>query len=89
MDVITWPTSSIALLLRLLGRRTIMCLQWIEAFEDETAVVTQQLMQSQHSDKENRIIVIPLNPLALAPWTLHTVHNSKSPPENICRAGFC
>jgi hypothetical protein len=73
MHVISWLTTLVALLFRLFRRRTVMCLQRIEAFEDETAVVTEQLMQSKHSDKENRIIVIPLNPLTLAPWTLHTV----------------
>jgi hypothetical protein len=55
-----------------------MRLQWIEAFENEAAVVTEQLMQPKHSDKENGIIIIPLNPLTLASRTLHTVHNSKA-----------
>jgi hypothetical protein len=56
-------------------------LQRIEAFEDETAVVTEQLVQSEHSDKENRIIVISLNPLTLAPWTLHRSIIAKARPR--------
>jgi len=75
--VVPRSAAAIALLFRLFRRRTLVSLERIETFEDETAVVAEQLMQSKHPDKENRIVIIPLNPLALAPWTLHTVHNSR------------
>ena len=44
----------------------------IEAFENEPAVVAEQFVQPKHSYKEDRIVVIALDPLTLAPWTLHT-----------------
>jgi hypothetical protein len=78
MDVVTWSPAAIAVLFCFFRRRALVRLQWIEAFEDEAAVVTKQLMQPKHSNKENRIIIIPLNSLALASRTLHTVHNSKA-----------
>ena len=49
-----------------------MCAERIEALENEPTVVAKQLMQPKHSQKEDRIIVIALNPLTLAPGTLHT-----------------
>jgi hypothetical protein len=49
-----------------------MCAERIEAFENESTVVAKQLVQSKHSYKEDRIVIIALNPLALAPWALHT-----------------
>jgi hypothetical protein len=29
-------------------------------------------VQPKHSNKEDRIVIIALDPVALAPWTLHT-----------------
>jgi hypothetical protein len=49
-----------------------MCAERIEAFENESTVVAKQLVQAEYSYKEDRIIIITLDPLALAPWTLHT-----------------
>ena len=77
MHVVAWSTAAIALLFCFFRRRTLVCLEWIEAFEDEAAVVAEQFMQPKHPDKENRIVVIPLNSFTLASRTLHTVHNSK------------
>ena len=44
----------------------------IERFENQPAVVAKELVQPKHPQKEDRIIVIALDPLTLAPWTLHT-----------------
>jgi hypothetical protein len=56
----------------------LMFVQRIEALEHEAAVVAQQLMQAKHANEEDGIIIIPLNPLALAPWALHTGILTKS-----------
>ena len=44
----------------------------IEAFENEPAVIAEQFVQPKHSDKEDGIVIIALDPFTLAPWTLHT-----------------
>ena len=77
MDVVAWSTALITLRRCFFRRRSLVRQQRIEALEHEAAVVAEQLMQPKHPDKENRIIIIPLNSLALASWTQHTVHNSK------------
>jgi hypothetical protein len=46
--------------------------EWIEAFENQPAVVAEQFVQPKHSDKEDSIVIIALDPLTFAPWTLHT-----------------
>jgi hypothetical protein len=43
----------------------------IEAFEDEPAVVAEQLLHTHCAEKYTRIVKISLYPLALAPWALH------------------
>jgi hypothetical protein len=43
----------------------------IEPFEDESAVITEELVQPHRTQKENRIIVIALNPFAVTPWAVH------------------
>jgi len=49
-----------------------MCAEGVEALENESTVVTKQFVQPEDSYKEDRIVIIALDPLALAPWTLHT-----------------
>ena len=44
---------------------------WIEAFEDEPAIVAEQLLHTHRAEKHAGIVKILLNPLALAPWALH------------------
>ena len=44
----------------------------IETLENQPAVVAQQFVQPKHSNKEDRIVIIALDPIALAPGTLHT-----------------
>jgi hypothetical protein len=43
----------------------------IEAFENEAAVVAEQLLHTYCAEKDTGIVKIPLYPLALAPWALH------------------
>ena len=83
----------IACLFGLRGRLALVGVEWIEALENETAVVAKQLVQAEHPQEENRIVVIPLNPLALAPRALHAVHSSRVRvqigfTENCGNAGF-
>jgi hypothetical protein len=49
-----------------------VCAERIERFENQPAVVAKELVQPKHPQKEDRIIIIALDPLTLAPWTLHT-----------------
>ena len=46
----------------------------VEAFEREAAVITEELMHPHRAQKNDGVIIIPLNPLALAPWALHEGH---------------
>lgn len=43
----------------------------IEALEDEAAVIAEQFLHPDRSKKDDGIVIIPLNTLALAPWALH------------------
>ena len=43
----------------------------IEPFEYKPAGVAEQLVHTYGAEKNTRVVKIPLNPLALAPWTLH------------------
>ncbi len=49
-----------------------MCAERVKAFENEPTVVAKQFVQPKHPQKEDRIIIITLNPLTVAPGTLHT-----------------
>lgn len=76
MGVDTWATAAILdRLCRLPGcgsrSFTVKLALRVEAFEDEAAVVAEQLVHAHRAEKKTRIVKIPLNPLALAPWTLH------------------
>ncbi len=77
MSVEAWATATIPRLFGILGGFALMSVERIEAFEYEAAVITKQLMQPKHPQKENRIVIIPLNPLTLAPRALHAVHSSR------------
>jgi hypothetical protein len=75
MGMDTWATAAILDRLSLIfaGRSGALKLALrVEAFEDEAAVVTEQLVHAHRAEKNTRIVKIPLNPLALAPWALHT-----------------
>lgn len=48
-----------------------MSAQRVERFENETTVITEELLHADHSQKKDGIIIIPLNPLTLAPRALH------------------
>lgn len=48
-----------------------MCAQWIEALKDQTTVVTEQFVHAEHPQEKDRVVVISLNPLALAPRASH------------------
>jgi hypothetical protein len=43
----------------------------IEAFEDESAIVAEELMHPHRAQKDERIIIIALNPFAMTPRALH------------------
>ena len=72
VGVKTRATTAVLHLFWLLGRRSLMCAEGVEALENESTVVTKQFVQPEDSYKEDRIVIIALDPLALAPWTLHT-----------------
>ena len=71
MRVIAWPTAAVPHLFGLFGRCALLRAEWIEPLENQPAVVTKQFVQPKHPNKEDRIVIIALDPLALAPWTLH------------------
>ncbi|HEX7774733.1 MAG TPA: hypothetical protein VF435_20075, partial [Pyrinomonadaceae bacterium] len=48
VGVISRAATAISHLFRLFGRRSLMCAEWIEAFENESTVVAKQLVQSEH-----------------------------------------
>lgn len=64
--------TAVSHLFRLLGRCSLMCAERVKAFENEPTVVAKQFVQPKHAQKEDRIIIITLNPLTVAPGTLHT-----------------
>jgi hypothetical protein len=72
MGVKAWATTSIPHLFRLFRGRALVCAERIERFENQPAVVAKELVQPKHPQNEDRIIIIALDPLTLAPWTLHT-----------------
>ena len=71
MHIKSWPTTPIARLFHVLGGLALVRMKGIEALEHETAVVAKQFMQPKQAEKENRIVVIALNPLTVASRTLH------------------
>ena len=56
------------------GRRTLLRAQRVERLEDESAVIAEKLLHPDHPEKKDGIIIIPLNPLTLAPRALHRVY---------------
>jgi hypothetical protein len=72
MGVKAWATTPVPHPFRLFRGRALVGAERIEPFEDEPAVVAKELVQPKHPQKEDRIIIIALDPLTLAPWTLHT-----------------
>jgi hypothetical protein len=72
MHVKSWATTPVSHLFLLLGRRALVRAERVEALENQPAVVAQQFVQPKHSDKEDGIVIIALDSLALAPWTPHT-----------------
>ena len=74
MYVVTRATAAIGnpvLLFYVLSGRSLKFSLRVEAFKSEAAVITKQLMHPDRPQKYDGIIIIPLNPLALAPWALH------------------
>jgi hypothetical protein len=71
VSIITRAATAVSHLFRLLGRGSLMCAERVEAFENESTVVAKQLVEPKHTYKEDRIIIIALDPLALAPRALH------------------
>lgn len=61
-----------------LGGRALLHSHRIERLENQAAVVAQQFMHANHSQKEDSIVIISLNTLTLASRTLHAVHSSRS-----------
>ena len=43
----------------------------IEAFEDESAIITEELLHPHRTQKDDGIIIIALNPFAVTPRALH------------------
>jgi len=72
VGVITRAATAVLHLFRLLGRRSFLCAERIEAFENEPTVIAKQLVEPKDTYKEDRVVIIALDPLALAPGTLHT-----------------
>ena len=48
-----------------------MCAKRIEPLEYKPAVIAEELMHADHTQQYDRIIIIPLNSLALASRTPH------------------
>jgi hypothetical protein len=71
VSVKTWSTTPILKAFFLFGWGALMCAERIEPLEYEPAIVAEEFMHSDHTQQHDCIIVIPLNPLALAPWALH------------------
>src|SRR6185369_5750610 len=49
VGVITRAATAVSHLFRLLGRRSLMCAERVEAFEDESTVVAEQLVEPKYS----------------------------------------
>ena len=71
MSVKTRSAATVVALSLLLRGRTLVRSEWVEGLENEPAAIAQQLLHPKHTQEKHRIIVILLNPLALAPRTLH------------------
>lgn len=73
MSVKAWRATAISHLPLFLffGRRALLRAQWVERFKDEPTVIAEEFLHPDHPEKKDGIIVIPLNPLTLAPWALH------------------
>ena len=72
VGVKAWATTPVSHLFRLFRGRALVGAEGIERFENQPAVVAKELVQPKHPQKEDGIIIIALDPLTLAPWTLHT-----------------
>jgi len=70
-------TATIPDLFGFVGRLSLMCSQGVEPLEYEPAVIAEELMQAEHTDEKHRIVVVALDPLALASRALHPVHSSR------------
>lgn len=68
-----WNPSLLCNVLSLSGRALEFPLR-VEAFESEAAVITEEFMHPDCAQKKDGVIIIPLNPLALAPGALHEGH---------------
>jgi hypothetical protein len=72
MGMDTWATAAIVDLLCLLfGCDTLKLALGIEALEDESAIIAEQLLHPHGAKKDTRLVIILLNPLTLTPWALH------------------
>lgn len=71
MGVDTRATPAIEDVFRLVFGGALKLALRIEAFENESAVVAEQLLHTHCAEKYTGIVKIPLYPLALAPWALH------------------
>src|SRR5215217_1386388 len=78
MRVKAWSTTAIGRLFGALRGRSLVRSKRIKTFEDQTTVIAEQLMQAKHSNEKDCVVVIALNPLAMAPRTLHAVHSSRT-----------
>ena len=71
MSIKARATAAIATPFCFIGRLSLVCSQRVETLEHEPALVAQELVEAEHANKNHRIIVIALNPLALASRALH------------------
>lgn len=75
--MIAWRAPSIACVFMFISGGAAVCALGVEGLEHEAAVVAEQLVHADYSQKEDSIIVIPLDPFAFASWTLHAVHSNR------------
>ena len=77
MNTIAWCAPAIARAFVFISGCAAVCALGIEGFENEATVVAEQFVHADHSQKEDGIIVIPLDPFAFASWTLHAAHSNR------------
>lgn len=66
-----WTTAPVTDVGSFFRRRTLVRAERVEPLEHEAAVVAEELVQADHSQEKDRVVIVTLNPLALASWTLH------------------
>lgn len=71
MRVKTRSAATVVALSLLLRGRALMRSDGVEGLENESTAIAKQLLHPKHTQEKHRIIVILLNPLALAPRAPH------------------